>query len=108
MTIYWRRRLLNERESATNTSFDEETGTTPGPSIEPSRTFDCPHPAQWPRLEHLQLSAGGLAHRRCSIGGSDANIILSGNFDRVRQLWLEKRGEAEPADLSTNLSVMLG
>ena len=48
------------------------------------------------------------AERRQGIGGSDANIIFSGDAARIRQLWLEKRGEAEAADLSANLSVMLG
>ncbi len=42
------------------------------------------------------------------IGGSDANVILSGNTDRIRELWLEKRGEVNPKDLSSNLAVMLG
>jgi predicted phage-related endonuclease len=63
---------------------------------------------QWPRLEHLQLSASHLLLRGRGIGGSDANIILSGDSAKVRQLWLEKRGDAEPADLSSNLAVMLG
>jgi hypothetical protein len=38
--------------------------------------------------------------RRRFVGGSDANIILSGDADRIHQLWQEKRGESEPADLS--------
>jgi predicted phage-related endonuclease len=46
--------------------------------------------------------------RRRGIGGSDANVILSGERDKIRQLWLEKRGEADPEDLSTNMSAMLG
>jgi predicted phage-related endonuclease len=42
------------------------------------------------------------------IGGSDANIILSGDRDRIINLWREKRGEQAPADLSDRLAVMLG
>src|SRR5206468_2581846 len=33
---------------------------------------------------------------------------LSGDPERLRQLWLEKRGEADAVDLSGNLAVMLG
>jgi predicted phage-related endonuclease len=42
------------------------------------------------------------------IGGSDANVILCGDGERIRELWLEKRGEAEPIDLSGHLPAMLG
>jgi predicted phage-related endonuclease len=62
----------------------------------------------WPTLGALRLSSERNSQRSNSIGGSDANIILSGDTERIRQLWLEKRGEAEAADLSSNLSVMLG
>jgi predicted phage-related endonuclease len=62
----------------------------------------------WPTLERLRLGDQALFERNLGIGGSDANVILSGNSDRVRQLWLEKRGEAERPDLSGNLAVMLG
>jgi len=63
---------------------------------------------KWPTVNGLALSPVQRAQRRTSIGGSDANIILSGDPERIHQLWLEKRGEAEPTDLSSNLSVMLG
>jgi len=49
-----------------------------------------------------------LALRRQGIGGTDANIILGGNRERILGLWREKRGEAEPEDLSNVLAVMLG
>ena len=62
----------------------------------------------WPRLQHLQLAPERLDARQRGIGGSDANIILSGNDDRLLRLWQEKRGEAEPEDLSDKLPVMLG
>ena len=59
-------------------------------------------------LDTLGLSAEAKAARRNSIGGSDANIIMSGNPERLIQLWREKRGEAEPEDLSNNLAVVMG
>jgi predicted phage-related endonuclease len=62
----------------------------------------------WPRLEGLRLSAERLDARNRGIGGSDANIILSGDDEKVLRLWQEKRGEAEPEDLSGKLSVVLG
>ena len=62
----------------------------------------------WPRLGRLQLSAERLDARNRGIGGSDANIILSGDSERVLRLWQEKRGEAEPEDLTGKLAVVLG
>jgi predicted phage-related endonuclease len=47
-------------------------------------------------------------HRRCFIGGSDARIIMGNDEAALVQLWREKRGEAEPEDLSGNLVVQLG
>lgn len=46
--------------------------------------------------------------RRHFIGGSDARIIMGDDEDRLVRLWREKRGEAEPEDLSDNLIVQLG
>jgi predicted phage-related endonuclease len=46
--------------------------------------------------------------RRAFIGGSDARIIMGDTADALLQLWQEKRGEAEPEDLSGNLLVQLG
>lgn len=65
-------------------------------------------PAEWPVLSGLALDQTELDRRRQGIGGSDANIILADDDAKLRQLWLEKRGEAEPADLSADLAVMLG
>jgi len=42
------------------------------------------------------------------IGGSDARIILGEDEAALVRLWRQKRGETEPEDLSTNLSVQLG
>jgi hypothetical protein len=46
--------------------------------------------------------------RRLFIGGSDARIIMSPDEAALVRLWKEKRGEAEPEDLSGNLVVQLG
>jgi hypothetical protein len=48
------------------------------------------------------------ANRRQFIGGSDARIIMSPDEAALIRLWREKRGEAEPADLSGDLIVQLG
>src|SRR5215472_882330 len=48
------------------------------------------------------------ATRRSFIGGSDARIIMGGDEVALVRLWREKRGEAEPEDLSGNLIVQLG
>jgi predicted phage-related endonuclease len=46
--------------------------------------------------------------RRFFIGGSDARIIMGSDEAALIQLWREKRGEAQPEDLSGNLIVQLG
>jgi YqaJ-like viral recombinase domain len=46
--------------------------------------------------------------RRLFIGGSDARVIMSPDEAALIRLWKEKRGEAEPMDLSDNLVVQLG
>jgi predicted phage-related endonuclease len=66
------------------------------------------NPIEWPTLELLSAPECDREARRRFIGGSDANIILSGDPAKLRQLWLEKRGEAQPEDLSNKLAVMLG
>jgi predicted phage-related endonuclease len=52
-----------------------------------------------------QLKTGD---RRAFIGGSDARIIMGDDEAALLRLWREKRGEAEPEDLSGNLIVQLG
>jgi predicted phage-related endonuclease len=47
-------------------------------------------------------------NRRYFIGGSDARIIMGDDEAALLRLWREKRGEAEPEDLSGNLIVQLG
>jgi hypothetical protein len=39
--------------------------------------------------------------RRYFIGGSDARIIMGNDEAALMRLWREKRGEAEPEDLSS-------
>src|SRR5690348_17066349 len=46
--------------------------------------------------------------RRSFIGGSDARIIMGSDEAALLRLWREKRGEADPEDLSDNLIVQLG
>ncbi len=46
--------------------------------------------------------------RRSFIGGSDARIIMGNDEAALVRLWREKRGDAEPEDLSGNLIVQLG
>ena len=46
--------------------------------------------------------------RRYFIGGSDARIIMGGDETALIRLWQEKRGEAQPPDLSGELIVQLG
>src|SRR6476619_1674020 len=48
------------------------------------------------------------ADRRTFIGGSDARIIMGADEAALLRLWREKRGEAQPEDLSGNLIVQLG
>ena len=48
------------------------------------------------------------ANRQAFIGGSDARMIMGNDEAALLRLWREKRGEAEPEDLSSNLIVQLG
>jgi predicted phage-related endonuclease len=48
------------------------------------------------------------AFRRDGIGGSDANVIMGGDPEKILRLWKEKRGEIEPEDLSGILPVRMG
>jgi predicted phage-related endonuclease len=56
---------------------------------------------------HNEIIADSL-RRRTFIGGSDARVIMGGDEAALLRLWREKRGEAEPEDLSGNLIVQLG
>src|SRR5256884_4267593 len=54
------------------------------------------------------LSLADSISRRLFIGGSDARIVMGKDEGALVRLWREKRGEAEPEDLSGNLIVQLG
>jgi predicted phage-related endonuclease len=58
-------------------------------------------------FESARISPKRLNRRRF-IGGSDARIIMGSDGAALLRLWREKRGEAEPEDLSDNLIVQLG
>ena len=55
-----------------------------------------------------ELWKQGHRDRRYFVGGSDVRIIMGDDEAVLLRLWREKRGEAEPEDLSTNLIVQLG
>ena len=59
-------------------------------------------------LDNLGLTTEQKEFRKRTIGGSDANVLMSGNEDRIFQLWKEKRGEAEGESLDDVLQVQLG
>jgi predicted phage-related endonuclease len=54
------------------------------------------------------LRQGVSLGRRSFVGGSDARIIMGDSAEALLRLWREKRGEADPEDLSGNLLVQLG
>jgi predicted phage-related endonuclease len=54
------------------------------------------------------MSDRAITNRRSFIDGSDARIIMGHSEEALLRLWREKRGEAEPEDLSGNLIVQLG
>ena len=79
------------------------------PPVTTSETSPPPSSAfAWPRITAIGLDRERLGARNRGIGGSDANIILSGDDERLTRLWREKRGESPPEDLSGRLSVVLG
>jgi predicted phage-related endonuclease len=59
-------------------------------------------------MSEASLKSGNGLDRRFFIGGSDARTIMGSDEAALVRLWREKRGEAEPEDLSGNLLVQLG
>jgi predicted phage-related endonuclease len=59
-------------------------------------------------MSETPLKLANTLTRRFFIGGSDARIIMSDDEAALVRLWREKRGQAEPQDLSGNLIVQLG
>jgi YqaJ-like viral recombinase domain len=60
------------------------------------------------RTGHIGMSEEARAARMKSIGGSDAKIIMSGDQEAIERLWMEKRGEVLPEDLSEVILINLG
>lgn len=58
-------------------------------------------------MKHIK-QINDSSDRRTFIGGSDARIIMGEDEPTLIRLWREKRGEAEPQDLSQDLIVQLG
>jgi predicted phage-related endonuclease len=56
----------------------------------------------------LGLTRDDVASRRNYVGASDANILMSGDLEKIQKLWEEKVGLREPEDLSDVLLVQLG
>jgi putative phage-type endonuclease len=56
----------------------------------------------------MKAQSRAFSDRRSFIGGSDARIIMGSDEAALLRLWREKRGEADPEDLSGNLIVQLG
>src|SRR4051812_21851563 len=59
-------------------------------------------------MSQARMKSGSSIPRRFFIGGSDARIIMGSDEAALVRLWREKRGEADPEDLSGNLIVQLG
>lgn len=59
-------------------------------------------------IPNKRLQVSFNKDRRCYIGGSDARTIMGTDAETLLRLWREKRGDAEPADLSSDLIVQLG
>ena len=56
----------------------------------------------------LGLTKEQLEFRLNGIGGSEANMIMSGDNQKVMDLWLVKTKPAQPEDLSGILPVQMG
>jgi predicted phage-related endonuclease len=55
-------------------------------------------------ISDFQLSGEALSLRRSSIGGSDANILMSGDPERIYNLWADKTGQVrERPDPTLNM-----
>lgn len=56
----------------------------------------------------LGLSEYERARRGKTIGGSDANIIMGGDYGKLLELWQEKTGQVEAASFDDELHVVMG
>lgn len=96
-----------QKPAAARTDDPKERMNMETQGLSASRDIACMW-ADWPALDDLRLGQAQLERRQSGIGGSDANIILSGDAERILTLWREKRGDQQPIDLAGNLAVMLG
>ena len=92
---------VRDRFTDADTKRSTNQAEAAGP-IRPARDGDDPDNAPMKNLGRKR------ADRRYYIGGSDARIIMGSDEATLLRLWREKRGEAEPEDLSGNLIVRLG
>lgn len=60
------------------------------------------------RTLNVGLTETQKQNRLHSLGGSDANIILSGDQEKIVNLWLEKTGQKETENLDDVLPVVMG
>lgn len=62
----------------------------------------------YPFFAKFQMDTKSLAERFGTVGGSDINVLASGDAEKINNLYLRKRGEIESDDLSTVWPVLMG
>jgi hypothetical protein len=95
-------------EEPANDNENSQSDTTPSNTTTKHREMGDQKSIGWPHFSQLSQHDQHRRTRRQGIGGSDANVILSGDLQKIRNLWLEKRGDKESEDLSASLAVVLG
>ena len=61
-----------------------------------------------PFFEKMRMDKKSLSARKKKLGGSEINIIASGERDKVNNLFLEKSDLKEPDDLTLVWPVIMG
>ena len=59
-------------------------------------------------FEKLRMDKKSLSARKKKLGGSEINIIASGNKEKIQNLFLEKTDQREPDDLTLIWPVIMG
>ncbi len=59
-------------------------------------------------FEKLRMDKKSLSARKKKLGGSEINIIASGNKEKIHNLFLEKTDQREPDDLTLIWPVIMG
>ena len=59
-------------------------------------------------FEKLRMDKKSLSARKKKLGGSEINIIASGNKEKIQNLFLEKTDQKEPDDLTLIWAVIMG